>query len=52
MGCTACDNTRKILKNGEVAPPKKEPVHFPELKCEKSESAYFVLRDGASGVFM
>lgn len=51
MGCTSCDNTRKILKNGEVAPPKEEPVHFPELKCEKSD-AYFVLRDGASGVFM
>lgn len=51
MGCTNCDNTRKILKNGEVAPPKEEPVHFPELKCEKSD-AYFVLRDGASGVFM
>lgn len=51
MGCTHCDNTRKILKNGEVAPPREEPVHFPELKCEKSD-AYFVLRDGASGVFM
>lgn len=51
MGCTACDNTRKILKNGEVAPPREEPTHFPELKCEKSD-AYFVLRDGASGVFM
>ncbi|MBF0784676.1 type I DNA topoisomerase [Muribacter muris] len=51
MGCTNCDNTRKILKNGEVAPPREEPVHFPELKCEKSD-AYFVLRDGASGVFM
>lgn len=51
MACTQCDNTRKILKNGEVAPPKEEPVHFPELKCEKSD-AYFVLRDGASGVFM
>ncbi|POY45095.1 type I DNA topoisomerase [Avibacterium gallinarum] len=51
MACTQCDNTRKILKNGEVAPPKEEPVHFPELKCENSD-AYFVLRDGASGVFM
>ncbi|TCP94699.1 DNA topoisomerase I [Cricetibacter osteomyelitidis] len=51
MACTSCDNTRKILKNGEVAPPKEDPVHFPELKCEKSD-AYFVLRDGASGVFM
>ncbi|QLB21525.1 DNA topoisomerase I [Vespertiliibacter pulmonis] len=51
MGCTQCDNTRKILKNGEVAPPREDPVPFPELKCEKSD-AYFVLRDGASGVFM
>ncbi|HGO5822500.1 TPA: type I DNA topoisomerase [Mannheimia haemolytica] len=51
MGCTNCDNTRKILKNGEVAPPKEDPIAFPELKCEKAD-AYFVLRDGASGVFM
>ncbi|MFU2135200.1 type I DNA topoisomerase [Gallibacterium anatis] len=51
MACTQCDNTRKILKNGEVAPPKEDPIPFPELKCEKSD-AYFVLRDGASGVFM
>ncbi|WP_301099663.1 type I DNA topoisomerase [Otariodibacter sp.] len=51
MACTNCDNTRKILKNGEVAPPREEPVPFPELKTEKSD-AYFVLRDGASGVFM
>jgi len=53
MGCSneSCKNTRKILKNGEVAPPKEDPVHFPELLCEKSD-AYFVLRDGASGLFM
>ena len=51
MGCTNCDNTRKILKNGEVAPPREEPVPFPELKCEKAD-AYFVLRDSAVGVFM
>lgn len=51
MACTQCDNTRKILKNGEVAPPKEDPIPFPELKCENSD-AYFVLRDGASGVFM
>lgn len=51
MGCTNCSNTRKILKSGEVAPPKEDPVAFPELPCEKSD-AYFVLRDGASGVFM
>lgn len=53
MGCTneACKNTRKILRNGEVAPPKEDPVPLPELACEKSD-AYFVLRDGAAGVFL
>ncbi|MFC3034680.1 type I DNA topoisomerase [Pseudoalteromonas fenneropenaei] len=46
-----CKNTRKLLKNGEAAPPKEDPVHLPELPCEKSD-AYFVLRDGASGIFL
>ncbi|MCG6418496.1 DNA topoisomerase I subunit omega, partial [Vibrio fluvialis] len=46
-----CKNTRKILKNGEVAPPKEDPVHFPELPCSNSD-AYFVLRDGAAGLFL
>lgn len=51
--CTnsACKNTRKLLKSGLPAPPKEDPVAFPELKCEQSD-AYFVLRDGASGLFM
>ncbi|MGL9751643.1 MAG: type I DNA topoisomerase [Symbiopectobacterium sp.] len=53
MACTneTCTNTRKILRNGEVAPPKEEPVPLPELPCEKSD-AYFVLRDGVAGVFL
>ncbi|MBJ7220767.1 MULTISPECIES: type I DNA topoisomerase [unclassified Brenneria] len=53
MACTndTCGNTRKILRNGEVAPPKEDPVPLPELPCEKSD-AYFVLRDGAAGVFL
>ncbi|MFZ4835434.1 type I DNA topoisomerase [Rouxiella sp. Mn2063] len=53
MGCTndECKNTRKILRNGDVAPPKEDPVPLPELPCEKSD-AYFVLRDGAAGVFL
>lgn len=53
FGCTNsdCKNTRKLLRNGEAAPPKEDPVHLPELKCEKSD-AYFVLRDGAAGLFM
>lgn len=52
MACTndECTNTRKILRNGDVAPPKEDPVHFPEFPCTQSD-AYFVLRDGASGLF-
>ncbi|AOT08424.1 type I DNA topoisomerase [Pseudoalteromonas luteoviolacea] len=53
FGCTKedCKNTRKLLKNGEPAPPKEDPVPLPELECEKSD-AHFVLRDGASGIFL
>ena len=53
FGCTNsdCKNTRKLLRNGEAAPPKEDPVHLPELPCEKSD-AYFVLRDGAAGIFL
>ncbi|MGK4473783.1 type I DNA topoisomerase [Aeromonas molluscorum] len=53
MGCTneSCKNTRKILKNGDIAPPKEDPVPLPELKCTQSD-AYFVLRDGAAGLFL
>lgn len=46
-----CKNTRKLLKNGQPAPPKIDPVPFPELPCTKSD-AYFVLRDGAAGIFL
>jgi DNA topoisomerase-1 len=53
FGCTAegCKNTRKLLRNGEAAPPKMDPVPMPELACEKVEDHY-VLRDGAAGIFL
>jgi len=53
FGCTneECKNTRKLLRNGEAAPPKEDPVFLPELECENSD-AHFVLRDGASGIFL
>ncbi len=53
FGCTneACKNTRKLLKNGEVAPPKMDPVSMPDLPCQKVEDHY-VLRDGATGLFL
>ena len=53
FGCTnsECKNTRKLLKSGEAAPPKMEPVPMPELKCQKVDDHY-ILRDGASGLFL
>jgi len=53
FGCTSdeCKNTRKLLKSGEPAPPKMDPVPMPELTCQKVEDTY-VLRDGASGLFL
>ncbi len=53
FGCTSddCKNTRKLLRNGEAAPPKMDPVAMPELKCIKVDDHY-VLRDGASGMFL
>jgi DNA topoisomerase-1 len=53
FGCTSeeCKNTRKLLRSGEAAPPKMDPVPMPELECVKVEDTY-ILRDGAAGIFL
>lgn len=53
FGCTneECKNTRKLLRSGQPAPPKMDPVPMPELRCEKVDD-YYVLRDGAAGLFL
>lgn len=53
FGCMSedCKNTRKLLRSGEAAPPKMDPVPMPELECEKVEDTY-ILRDGAAGMFL
>ncbi len=53
FGCTgdACKNTRKLLRSGEAAPPKMDPVPMPELACIKVDDHY-ILRDGAAGMFL
>ena len=53
FGCTnsECKNTRKLLRSGEAAPPKMDPVLMPELRCQKVDDVY-MLRDGASGLFL
>jgi DNA topoisomerase-1 len=53
FGCTntACKNTRKLLRSGEAAPPKMNPVACPELRCVKVDD-FYLLRDGAAGLFL
>ena len=53
FGCISdsCKNTRKLLRNGEPAPPKMDPVPMPELFCQKVDDHY-VLRDGGRGLFL
>ncbi|MGX5173582.1 type I DNA topoisomerase [Aliikangiella sp. IMCC44653] len=53
FGCnnSECKNTRKLLRNGEAAPPKADPIPMPNLKCLKVDDHY-ILRDGASGIFL
>jgi DNA topoisomerase-1 len=58
FGCTGensegepCKNTRKLLRSGQAAPPKVDPIAMPELRCVKMDDHY-VLRDGASGIFL
>ena len=53
FGCSQaeCKNTRKLLRNGEAAPPKMDPVPMPELQCAKVDDHY-ILRDGAAGLFL
>jgi len=53
FGCTGdnCKNTRKLLRSGEVAPQRMDPVPMPELQCRKVDDTY-ILRDGAAGLFL
>jgi DNA topoisomerase-1 len=54
FGCTndACKNTRKLLRNGQAAPPREDPIPMPHLKCDKHPEDNYVLRDGAAGLFL
>ncbi|CBL44868.1 DNA topoisomerase I [gamma proteobacterium HdN1] len=53
FGCTneECGNTRKLLRNGEVAPPRESPIPMQHLRCQKHDD-FYLLRDGASGLFL
>ncbi len=53
FGCTSdvCKNTRKLLRSGEAAPPKVDPIPMPHLRCERCDD-FYLLRDGAAGIFL
>jgi DNA topoisomerase-1 len=51
FACLGCDNTRKVLKNGQPAPPRVDPIKMEHLRSVKHDD-YFVLRDGAAGLFL
>src|SRR5690554_7192235 len=46
FGCTntECKNTRKLLKNGEAAPPKMDPVRSEEHTSELQSRPHLVCR--------
>lgn len=51
FACQKCDNTRKVLKNGEAAPPRMTAIPMPELRSQKFDDHY-ILREGAAGLFL
>ena len=51
FACQQCDNTRKVLKNGDAAPPRMTAIPMPELKSQKFDDHY-ILREGAAGLFL
>ncbi|WP_432481339.1 type I DNA topoisomerase [Moraxella sp. ZY200743] len=51
FACNQCDNTRKVLKNGEAAPPRMTAISMPNLRSQKFDDHY-VLREGAAGLFL
>lgn len=51
FACGSCDNTRKMLKSGQPAPPRVDPIKMEHLRSVKHDD-FFVLRDGAAGLFL
>ena len=51
FACNSCDNTRKVLKNGEAAPPRMTAINMPHLRSQRFDDHY-VLREGAAGLFL
>lgn len=46
-----CGNTRRVQKDGKLAPVFAKPIPMPELKCDSIDD-FFVLREGRTGLFL
>ncbi len=46
-----CDNKRRVLSNGQVAPPRMSPVQT-TIACTKYPQSAYMIREGAMGLFL
>lgn len=51
FACQKCDNTRKVQKDGQPAPPRMTPILMPHLRSVRFDDHY-ILREGAAGLFL
>lgn len=48
---TECENKRRVMPNGEIAPPRMTPLET-EIPCAKYPESNYVIREGALGLFL
>lgn len=46
-----CGNKRRVMSNGQVAPPRMEPVET-KIPCDKYPESNYIIREGAMGLFL
>lgn len=51
FACQKCDNTRKVQKDGQPAPPRMTAIPMPHLRSVRFDDHY-ILREGAAGLFL
>ena len=51
FACTSCDNKRKVLQSGKVAPARMSPIQT-DIPCIKYPADKYIMREGALGLFL
>jgi len=51
FACSSCENKRKVLKDGKIAPPRMFPIQT-NITCLKYPEEKYLLREGALGLFL